>query len=542
MQVRPYPKDDPSFDPNNIRFSCIKYACTMGESLSSSTRVDPRSGEILSATICIPHNVATRIRTDLFVQLGAAEPEARSVKLSPALFARALAADVARHTGACLGLAVNYAGSQAIPTDSLRSPSFTQRYGISASIMDALPYNFVAQPGDKERGVVLMQERPGVYDEYVVDWLYRPVAGAATPEAEIPELDRRIALHRGDPMYLYTPTPVAVALDPRAMPYNLGDDPVRASAWEFANYAYVMRHADEWIGTEDKDYTFRSLVQASVMNQLYYSFVSVSANLGGIYLNEKYENDMLPTYAAVPRERQRRALRYMLEQLEEMSWLDNHRLNKDVIEVVSLGEYCQDMLSEVVFKSLSTLDLSASKSEDPYTQREAMQELYDYILRDVTAGRESTEANLAMQRRLLIDVIRKAGVLEQTRKRVAAFADPASDPVSGPASATPDPASEPASASGFAPEFGPVLDKARLIRESHLQRTLSGRSPEEIEGVRPMRSIAFRVQPSTDYNHYELLLKMQQSYRQALRTGASERMKNHYRYMLLAIERALKVE
>ena len=538
VQVRPYPKDDPSFDPNNIRFSCIKYACTMGENLSSSTRVDPRSGEILSATICIPHNVATRIRTDLFVQLGAAEPEARSVKLSPALFARALAADVARHTGACLGLAVNYAGSQAIPTDSLRSPSFTQRYGISASIMDALPYNFVAQPGDKERGVVLMQERPGVYDEYVVDWLYRPVAGAATPEAEIPELDRRIALHRGDPMYLYTPTPVAVALDPRAMPYNLGDDPVRASAWEFANYAYVMRHADEWIGTEDKDYTFRSLVQASVMNQLYYSFVSVSANLGGIYLNEKYENDTLPTYAAVPRERQRRALRYMLEQLEEMSWLDNHRLNKDVIEVVSLGEYCQDMLSEVVFKSLSTLDLSASKSEDPYTQREAMQELYDYILRDVAAGRESTEANLAMQRRLLIDVIRKAGVLEQTRKRVAAFADPAS----GPASATLDPASEPASASGFAPKFGPVLDKARLIRESHLQRTLSGRSPEEIEGVRPMRSIAFRVQPSTDYNHYELLLKMQQSYRQALRTGASERMKNHYRYMLLAIERALKVE
>ncbi|HIY69004.1 MAG TPA: zinc-dependent metalloprotease, partial [Candidatus Alistipes intestinigallinarum] len=303
-------------------------------------------------------------------------------------------------------------------------------------------------------------------------------------------------------------------------------------AWEFANYAYVMQHADEWIGTEDKDYTFRSLVQASVMNQLYYSFVSVSANLGGIYLNEKYENDPLPTYTAVPRERQRRALRYMLEQLEEMSWLDNHRLNEDVIEVVSLGEYCQDMLSEVIFKSLSTLDLSASKSEDPYTQREAMQELRDYILRDVAAGRESTEANLALQRRLLIDVIRKAGVLEPTRKRAAAFADP--EPVFGPTAATRVPSTDPA--------FAPLPDKARLIRESHLQRTLSGRSPEEIEGMRPLRSIAFRVQPSTDYNYYEMLLNMQQTYRQGLRSGASERMKKHYRYMLLAIERALKVE
>lgn len=511
LQVKPYPKEDPAFDPNDIKFSCIKYASTMGESLSSSTRVDPRSGEILSATICIPHNVATRIRTDLFVQLGAVEPEARHVKLSPALFARALSSDVARHTGACLGLAVNYAGSQAIPTDSLRSPSFTQRYGISASIMDALPYNFVAQPGDKERGVVLMQERPGVYDEYVVDWLYRPVAGAATPEEEIPELDRRIAIHRDDPMYLYTPTPVAVALDPRAMPYNLGDDPVRTAEYEFANYAYVMKHADEWIGSEDKDYTFRSLVQASVMNQLYYSFVSVSANLGGIYLNEKCGNDPLPTYVSVPRERQRRALRFMLERLEEMSWLDNDRLNKDVIEVVSLGEYCQEMLSEVIFKSLSTLDLSASKSDDPYTQADAMNELCDYILRDVVAGRESTDANLAMQRLLLINVIRKAGVLEPVRKRVTAFADPAPD-------------------------------MARLLRESRLSGSLSGAAPEEVGGVRPLRSIAFRVQPATDYTHYEMLLEMQRRYRRALGMGASERMKNHYRYMLLAIERALKVD
>ncbi len=357
--------------------------------------------------------MTSRIRTDLFVQLGAADPDARRVKMSPELFGKALAADVARHTGACLGLAVNYAGSYCVPVDSLRSPSFTQRYGISASIMDELPYNLVAQPGDKERGVALMQQGPGVYDEYVVDWLYRPVPGAATPEDEVAELDRRIAARRSDPMCLYTPPPVAVALDPRSMPYNLGDDPVRAAAYEFANYAYVMKHADEWIGEEDADYTFRSLVQASVMNQLYYAFVSVSANLGGVYLNEKYEGDALPTYLSVPRDLQRRALRFMLERLEDMSWLDNERLNKDVVEVVSLGEYCRDMLSDVIFKSLSTLDLSASKSDDPYTQDDAMDDLYRYILRDVAVGRESTEANIAMQHLLLTNVIRNAGVVTQ---------------------------------------------------------------------------------------------------------------------------------
>ena len=228
----------------------------------------------------------------------------------------------------------------------------------------------------------------GVYDEYVVDWLYRPVPGAATPEDEVAELDRRIAARRSDPMCLYTPPPVAVALDPRSMPYNPGDDPVRAAAYEFANYAYVMKHADEWIGEEDADYTFRSLVQAGVMNQLYYAFVSVSANLGGVYLNERSTRaTRCRPISPFPRDLQRRALRFMLERLEDMSWLDNERLNKDVVEVVSLGEYCRDMLSDVIFKSLSTLDLSASKSDDPYTQDDAMDDLYRYILRDVAVGR-----------------------------------------------------------------------------------------------------------------------------------------------------------
>lgn len=515
VQVRPYPRDDASFDPNDIKFSCVKYANTMGESLSSSARIDPRSGEILSATICIPHNVTSRIRTDLFVQLGAADPDARRVKMSPELFGKALAADVARHTGACLGLAVNYAGSYCVPVDSLRSPSFTQRYGISASIMDELPYNLVAQPGDKERGVALMQQGPGVYDEYVVDWLYRPVPGAATPEDEVAELDRRIAARRSDPMCLYTPPPVAVALDPRSMPYNLGDDPVRAAAYEFANYAYVMKHADEWIGEEDADYTFRSLVQASVMNQLYYAFVSVSANLGGVYLNEKYEGDALPTYLSVPRDLQRRALRFMLERLEDMSWLDNERLNKDVVEVVSLGEYCRDMLSDVIFKSLSTLDLSASKSDDPYTQDDAMDDLYRYILRDVAVGRESTEANIAMQHLLLINVIRNAGVVTQTRRSAA-------------------------SASAFAGEALP--DAAALSRLAKMARVFPEMTSDPVSGVLPMRSVAFLVRPAVDYKRYGMLLDMKKLYRNALGTSASERMKNHYRYMLLAIDRALKVD
>lgn len=39
------------------------------------------------------------------------------------------------------------------PVDSLRSPSFTREHGLSPSVMDYVPCNYIAQPGDVEKGV-----------------------------------------------------------------------------------------------------------------------------------------------------------------------------------------------------------------------------------------------------------------------------------------------------------------------------------------------------------------------------------------------------
>ena len=87
--------------------------------------------------------------------------------------------------------------------DSLRSPSFTQKYGTTYSIMDYARNNYVAQPGDKERGVRLTPPRLGVYDYYTIKWLYTPLLDAHTPEDEVATLDRWIGEKAGDPIYRY---------------------------------------------------------------------------------------------------------------------------------------------------------------------------------------------------------------------------------------------------------------------------------------------------------------------------------------------------
>lgn len=70
----------------------------------------------------------------------------------------------AHEVGHTLGLMHNMGASYSFPVDSLRSPSFTQKYGTTPSIMDYARNNYVAQRGDFERGVRMVPPLIGVYE------------------------------------------------------------------------------------------------------------------------------------------------------------------------------------------------------------------------------------------------------------------------------------------------------------------------------------------------------------------------------------------
>ena len=184
IQARDYPKNDPDFDPDDMRYSCVKYAATTIANAMGPSFVDPRSGEILTADVIWYHNIVSLLHNWRFCQTAATDPRVRKPVFDDDVMRESMRYVASHEIGHTLGLMHNMGASFAYPVDSLRSPSFTQKYGTTPSIMDYARNNYIAQPGDFDRGVKLTPPILGVYDIYAIAWGYRLIPGANTPTEE----------------------------------------------------------------------------------------------------------------------------------------------------------------------------------------------------------------------------------------------------------------------------------------------------------------------------------------------------------------------
>ncbi len=124
VRALPFPEDDPDFDPENIRYNCIRYAPVSVQNAMGPSWTDPRSGEIINASVWVYHDVIKLLSVWMFVQTAQADPEVRCTDIPREILGDALTYVIRHEVGHTLGLMHNMSASYLLLGRATARPGF----------------------------------------------------------------------------------------------------------------------------------------------------------------------------------------------------------------------------------------------------------------------------------------------------------------------------------------------------------------------------------------------------------------------------------
>ena len=317
-KMAPTAEEDPEYSPEDVRYSVIRYLASPIPNANGPHVSDPRSGEILESDINWYHNVMTLLHNWFFIQTAAINPDARGNSFKTETMGELIKFVSSHELGHTIGLPHNMGSSVAYPVDSLRSASFTSKYGTAPSIMDYARFNYIAQPEDK--GVALMPNI-GIYDKYAISWGYRPILDTNAKD-EKATLDAWILKHAGDPMYRFGHQQAGGVVDPSSQTEDLGDDAMKASMYGIKNLKRILPRLEEWTSEKGENYDELSTMYGQLLSQFNRYMGHVAANIGGVYEYYKTSDQKGAVYTHVTKAKQKEALQFVIAELfETPTWL-----------------------------------------------------------------------------------------------------------------------------------------------------------------------------------------------------------------------------
>ena len=393
IAVRDYPTDDPEFDEDNLKYSCIRYIPTDRGGAQGPSWTDPTTGEVLSASVYVWGSMLEIMNRFCYVQTAHVNPAIRSGKFPEDLLASTIQITLAHEIGHTLGLAHNMGGSAVYPTDSLLKADFVRQHGITASTMDYVFYNYIVPVGNTD--IPLMSTRLGDYDRMLIDYIYRPTHPSLSLTDDYAVVEKRLDKYLENPYCHYGRQQWGNGSDPTSLIYDLGNDPIKTGNLSITNLKYVLNHLEEWL-PGGGNARLREKMYESLVEHYEVLMCSVAHNVGGIRVNltDSIRNRH---NKSVPRQIQQESVEWLAKHLRQSDWLNNQQLLSTLpLAQPSAATMLAKIASDLVKRS-SKIVLSSSLSDDPYTLSDYMNDLYKLFF-DVP---KLSDADKILQRALL---------------------------------------------------------------------------------------------------------------------------------------------
>ncbi len=402
IHAEEWPEDNPDMSMEDARFSVIRYLASPTANAYGPNVHDPRSGEILESHIGWYHNVMTLVHDWYQIQAGAVDPRARKMVYDEELMGDLIRFVSSHEVGHTLGLRHNMGSSSKTPVENLRNKEWVEKNGHTVSIMDYARFNYVAQPED---GITKAGLYPRIndYDKWAIEFGYKPTYLKTPKEDQL--YWNKVIIERlaANPRLWFGGE--GNDNDPRAQREDLGDDAVLASSYGIKNLQRIIGLLPEWNAEEANQYTNARRMYEALVGQYNRYMGHVSANIGGRFVTYKSIEQEGPVYEAVPKDRQKKALNFLNDNLfKKPSWL------VDVPYIYTFSDnpdsYLYTLVNNVISSTnllntgkLNRLGSFAQHDASNYKPEEYLSDLTGMIFEELGKGKAVDSYRRYLQRR-----------------------------------------------------------------------------------------------------------------------------------------------
>jgi hypothetical protein len=328
---QPSKAEDPNFDPEDARYSVIRWLPSTIENASGPHINDPRTGEILESDIQMYHNIMNLQRSWYFLQAGAVDSRVHKLPIPQELMGELVEYVVAHEVGHTLGFQHNMKASSMYPQEKVRDKEWVKKMGHTPTLMDYSRFNYVAQPED---GIAMADLIPGIgpYDEFATMWGYKPIAGARTSDAERSTLDDWARQQDASPWLRFS-TDGSAGSDPGELTEAVGDaDAVKSSALGQKNLQRIAKILPTAATTQKGDnYDDLTELYGRMLGQWTLEMNHVAAIVGGYNSQQKHIGQTGARFNLIPRARQAEAVAFLSDNaFVSPTW----QIDKDILRKI----------------------------------------------------------------------------------------------------------------------------------------------------------------------------------------------------------------
>jgi hypothetical protein len=426
----PTAEEDPTWDPEDARWSVIRWVANTTQNAMGPNFHDPRSGEILSAHVIFWHDILKLNQLWYFVQCSALDKRAQKLPMPDEVVGELMRYVTCHEIGHTLGLRHNHRASQAYSIQQLRDPVFTATHGSVASIMSYGRFNYVAQPEDK---VVKLLPVLGPYDVFAIEWGYKAIPGVKRPEDEIAKLDEWASRQIKEPWLRFGGEDGPASVDPTVLTENIGSDPVQATAMGLKNINRVLDHLMSATTFKGEDYALLEEAYAAILTHQRAWYGAVVKRVGGVNEQRSLGGRGDLTFQRVPKYQQKEAVLFLLDHAFTPP---KRMLNPAIISQFRHSGVANDVLAmqKTLLQSLLTsarmnrlFDAEVLDPNDAYTVVELVGDLQGGLWSELTAEHPKIEPMRRELQRDYLDILKKE--FDKTAPAAAGAGAPGAGPV-----------------------------------------------------------------------------------------------------------------